>query len=110
MVKQKVYVGSIQPLDKTPFNGDEGKAVFAKGLEEAGEVLEAWKEVRDAPTPFQRRVAREHLKAEVADLFMCAVDCCSAMGINDATSMIHACERRQMGRGRISIGGNDGCR
>lgn len=109
MAQQKVYVGVIQPLDETPFYGDEGKAVFAKGLEEAGEVLEAWKEVRDAPSPFQRKVAVEHLKAEVADLFMCAADCCSAMGINNAASIIRACERRQMGRGRISVGGDDGC-
>ena len=31
MAQQKVYVGAIQPLDETPFYGDEGKAVFAKG-------------------------------------------------------------------------------
>lgn len=109
MAQSKVYVGYIQPLDDTPFKGDGGKAIFAKGLEEAGDVLEAWKAVRDARDSFQKNKAREHLKTEVADLFMCAADCCAAMGINDATSIIRDCEQRQIERGRISTGGVDGC-
>lgn len=38
MAQSRVYVGIIQPLDYTPFEGNDGKAIFAKGLEEAGEV------------------------------------------------------------------------
>ena len=109
MAKSKVYIGIIQPLDDTPFEGDDGKAIFAKGLEEAGEVLEAWKAVRDSKDSFKKNKASEHLKTEVADLFMCAADCCAAMGIYDATSIIRDCEQRQIERGRISTGGVDEC-
>lgn len=104
MAQSRVYVGIIQPLDYTPFEGDDGKAIFAKGLEEAGEVLEAWKAVRDTKDSFKKNRALEHLKTEVADLFMCA-----AIGINDATSIIRDCEQRQIERGRISTGGVDEC-
>ena len=38
MAQSRVYVGIIQPLDYMPFEGDDGKVIFAKGLEEAGEV------------------------------------------------------------------------
>lgn len=38
MAQSRVYVGIIQPLDYIPFKGDDGKAILAKGLEEAGEV------------------------------------------------------------------------
>lgn len=38
MAQSRVYIGIIQPLDYTPFEGDDGKAIFAKWLEEAGEV------------------------------------------------------------------------
>ena len=109
MAKSKVYIGIIQPLDDTPFEGDDGKAIFAKGLEEAGEVLEAWKAVRDSKDSFKKNKAIEHLKTEVADLLMCAADCCAAMGIYDATSIIRDCEQRQIELGRISTGGVDEC-
>ena len=38
MAQSRVYVGIIQPLDYTPFEGDDSKEIFAKGLEEVGEV------------------------------------------------------------------------
>ena len=65
MAQSRVYVGIIQPLDYTPFEGDDGKAIFAKGLEEAGEVLEAWKAVRDTKDSFKKNRALEHLKTDV---------------------------------------------
>lgn len=32
MAQSRVYVGIIKPLDYTPFEGDDGKAIFAKSI------------------------------------------------------------------------------
>ncbi len=109
MAKSKVYIGIIQHLYDKSFEADKGKAVFIKWLDEAGEVLEAWKAVRDTKDSFKKNKVREHLKTKVADLPMHAVDCCVAMGINYATSIIRDCEQRQIEQGRISPGGVDEC-
>ena len=109
MAKSKVYIGIIQHLYDKSFEVDKGKAVFIKWFDEAGEVFEAFKSVLDFSDSFKKNKASEHLKTKVADLSMCAVDCCAAMGINYATSVIRDCEQRQIEQGRISPGGVDEC-
>ena len=66
-----------------------------KPLEEAAEVFGAWQSTH---LPEDRR--REQILSECADVIQATCNLAAAMGVDDLTEAMAACERRNEERGR----------
>lgn len=97
MQSKWVRVGSVRRFDHVK----PDKAQALKPLEEAAEVLEAWKDW-DA---FVASGEAEHdLLDECADVIQATLNLVAALGVEDFRPYMKACERRNRGRGRITDG------
>lgn len=79
---------------------DKGQAL--KPLEEASEVLEAWKAWRNAAMKHStsRAKRRQELEDEIADCIQACVNLAAALGIKDLGPAMRRCEIRNKRRGR----------
>lgn len=102
-----VHVGSVRRFDKV----EADKSHALKVLEEAAEVVEAWKdfdEVREDETRGYGEphdwtyVARNDLLAECADVIQATLNLVAALGVEDFRPYLKACEERNRERGRIT--------
>lgn len=102
-----VQVGSVRRFDHL----EADKAQALKVLEEASEVVEAWKdfdEVRKDETRGYGEphdwtyVARNDLLDECADVIQATLNLVAALGVEDFRPYMKACERRNRERGRIT--------
>lgn len=73
------------------------KSIALKPLEEASEVLEAWKRW-DWTGTASDRIA---LMDECADVIQATCNLLAALGVTDMTEAMAACERRNRERGRL---------
>ena len=99
-------MGSVRRFDSV----EPDKAQALKVLEEAAEVVEAWKdfdEVRDDETRSYGEphdwtyVVRNDLLDECADVIQATLNLVAALGIEDFRPYMKACEKRNRDRGRI---------
>lgn len=104
-----VRVGSVRRFD----HAEPDKAQALKVLEEAAEVVEAWKdfdEVREDETRGYGEphdwtyVARNDLLAECADVIQATLNLVAALGVENFHPYMKACEKRNRERGRITDG------
>lgn len=80
---------------------DKGQAL--KPLEEASEILEAWKAWRNALQHQRNAIRRKHeLEDEIADCIQACVNLAAALGIDDLGPMMKRCEIRNKQRGRYN--------
>lgn len=78
------------------------KAQALKVLEEAAEVVEAFKNLLDASrdADYNPRCEREDLLDEIADTVTACCNLAASLGVHDLTPYIARCEERNRGRGR----------
>lgn len=107
-----VQMGSVRRFDSV----EPDKAQALKVLEEAAEVVEAWKdfdEVREGETRGYGEphdwtyVARDDLLDECADVIQATLNLVAALGVEDFRPLMKECERRNRERGRITDGRSD---
>lgn len=71
-----------------------------KVLEEAAEVVEAWKDYRDCvPLGFKRGLLEMTID-EIADTIQASCNLAAALGVTDLTPYLARCEERNRKRGR----------
>jgi NTP pyrophosphatase (non-canonical NTP hydrolase) len=76
------------------------KAQALKVLEEAAEVVEAWKDYRDCvPLGFKRGLLEMTID-EIADTIQACCNLAAAHGVTDLTPYLARCEERNRKRGR----------
>ena len=92
-----VRVGSVRRFDHV----EADKAQALKPLEEAAEVVEAWK---DWDAFAAHGEAEQALLAECADVIQATLNLVAALGVEDFRPYMKECERRNRERGRISDG------
>ena len=111
MSSKWVRVGSVRRFDHL----EADKAQALKVLEEAAEVVEAWKEWewtdQHLPNPsadFDMVIAHNEaghdLLDECADVIQATLNLVAALGVEDFLPYMKACERRNRERGRITDG------
>lgn len=107
-----VQMGSVRRFDSV----EPDKAQALKVLEEAAEVVEAWKdfdEVREDETRGYGEphdwtyVARNDLLDECADVIQATLNLVAALGVEDFRPLMKECELRNRERGRITDGRSD---
>lgn len=107
-----VQMGSVRRFDSV----EPDKEQALKVLEEAAEVVDAWKdfdEVRKDETRGYGEphdwtfVARDDLLDECADVIQATLNLVSALGVEDFRPFMKECERRNRERGRITDGRSD---
>lgn len=93
-----VKLGSVRPFPgATP-----DKAQALKVLEEAAEVVEAWKDYRDCvPLGFKRGLLEMTID-EIADTIQACCNLAAAHGVTDLTPYLARCEDRNRERGRYA--------
>jgi len=93
-----VRVGSVRRFDEVK----PDKAQALKVLEEAAEVVEAWKRMdKAADSPTWRKRYFELLD-ECADVIQATLNLVAALGVEDFRPYMKACEERNRERGRIT--------
>lgn len=81
-------------------NVQPDKAQALKVLEEAAEVVEAWKDYRDCvPLGFKRGLLEMTID-EIADTIQACCNLAAAHGVTDLTPYLARCEERNRERGR----------
>lgn len=106
-----VRVGSVRRFDEV----DADKEHVLKVLEEAAEVVEAWKDWewtdRHLPNPsadldmvIAHDEAEHDLLDECANVIQATLNLVSALGVEDFRPYMKECERRNSERGRITDG------
>ena len=81
-------------------NVQPDKAQALKVLEEAAEVVEAWKDYRDCvPLSFKRGLLEMTID-EIADTITACCNLAAAHGVTDLTPYLARCEERNRKRGR----------
>ena len=81
----------------------DDKAQALKPLEEASEVLEAWKAwQKQLKHPNRAAKRRWELEDEIADCIQACVNLAAALGIKDMGPAMRRCEARNRQRGRYS--------
>lgn len=81
-------------------NAKPDKAQALKVLEEAAEVVEAWKDYRDCvPLGFKRGLLEMTID-EIADTITACCNLAAAHGVTDLTPYLARCEDRNRKRGR----------
>lgn len=86
---------------KCVYADDKGQAL--KPLEEASEVLEAWKAWRKSiKSKKYSPKRRQELEDEIADCIQACVNLAAALGIKDLGPAMRRCEVRNRQRGRYS--------
>lgn len=81
-------------------NVQPDKAQALKVLEEAAEVVEAWKDYRDCvPLGFKRGLLEMTID-EIADTITACCNLAAAHGVTDLTPYLARCEERNRKRGR----------
>ena len=81
-------------------NVQPDKAQALKVLEEAAEVVEAWKDYRDCvPLGFKRGLLEMTID-EIADTITACCNLAAAHGVTDLTPYLARCEERNRRRGR----------
>lgn len=84
---------------KYVYADDKGQAL--KPLEEASEVLEAWKAWRKSiKSKRYSPKRRQELEDEIADCIQACVNLAAALGIKDLSPAMRRCESRNKRRGR----------
>ena len=80
----------------------DDKGQFMKPLEEAAELMEAWKRWQKAACKHSTSAARrkDELLDEIADTIQAACNAAAALGVVDMTPYMRRCKRRNMNRGR----------
>lgn len=99
---------SIRVFDEVECS--KGQAL--KVLEEAAEVLEAWKEYECQQNDYWRnsdvmddlgvRLSEENLLDECADVIQATANLAAAVGVTDLSEFVKRCEMRNRERGRIT--------
>lgn len=94
-------IGNVLEFSRV-YADDKGQAL--KPLEEAAEVLEAWKAWRKASDKHStsRAKRRRELEDEIADCIQACVNLAAALGIKDLGPAMRRCEVRNRQRGRYS--------
>lgn len=102
MSSKWVQMGSVRRFDHV----DANKAQALKVLEEAAEVVEAWKQWRATTgwAPAAHEDCRGALLDECADVIQATLNLVAAMGVEDFRPYMKACELRNRERGRITDG------
>lgn len=99
--------GSVRRFDSI----EPDKAQALKVLEEAAEVVEAWKdfdEVREDETRWYGEphdltyAARNDLLDECVDVIQATANLMAALGVEDAREIMDSCVQRNRDRGRIT--------
>ena len=100
-----VSVGEVRCFDRP----EASKAQALKVLEEAAEVVEAykgWSAMRLSQFPDHSRMWLDRLLDECADVIQATCNLMAAVGVDDAGRAMARCEARNRKRGRIT-GGED---
>lgn len=93
---QYIKLGNVKPFP----NAAPTKAQALKVLEEAAEVVEAWKDYRDCvPLGFKRGLLEMTID-EIADTIQASCNLAAALGVTDLTPYLARCEERNRRRGR----------
>ena len=105
MSSKWVQMGSVRRFDDV----DTDKAQAVKVLEEAAEVVEAWKQWRATTgwAPGGHEDCRGALLDECPDLIQATLNLVAALGVEVFRPYLKACERRNRERGRITDGGSE---
>lgn len=109
-----VQMGSVRRFDSV----ESDKAQALKVLEEAAEVVEAWKDWertdQHLPNPsadldmvIAHDEAEQNLLDECADVIQATLNLVAALGVEDFRPLMKECERRNRERGRITDGRSD---
>lgn len=81
----------------------DDKGMALKPLEEASEILEAWKAWRSALQHPRNAARRRHeLEDEIADCVQACANLAAALGIDDLGPAMKRCEIRNKQRGRYN--------
>lgn len=93
---QYMKLGNVKPFP----NAAPTKAQALKVLEEAAEVVEAWKDYRDCVSLGFKRGLLEMTIDEIADTIQASCNLAAALGVTDLTPYLARCEERNRRRGR----------
>lgn len=96
-----MMIGDVTEF-KRVYADDKNQAL--KPLEEASEILEAWKALRKAALKHSasKMRRRRELEDEIADCIQACVNLAAALGIKDLSQAMARCEARNRARGRYS--------
>lgn len=91
-------VGDVATF-KHVYANDKGQ--FTKPLEEAAELMEAWKRWQKAAGKHSTSASRrkDELLDEIADTIQAACNCAASLGVVDMGPYMRRCKRRNMNRG-----------
>lgn len=92
---QYIKLGNVKPFP----NAAPTKAQALKVLEEAAEVVEAFKQ-RDPRDETHIGYATANVLDEIADTIQASCNLASALGVTDLTPYLARCEERNRRRGR----------
>lgn len=99
MADRKVWLGAVRVFDDAVISDSKEQAV--KVLEEAAEVVEAYKNTMRITNRRGVRSGMLALAAEIADVVQAACNLAFVCGI-DMRAALDRCEQRNRGRGRVS--------
>jgi NTP pyrophosphatase (non-canonical NTP hydrolase) len=89
-----VRIGDVATFPDAKPDKEQAKKV----LEEAAEVFGAWQAYDNRPWSIYRT---ERLKSECADVVQAVANMLAAIGVEDFTEYMQACEARNRERGRL---------
>lgn len=92
MQSKWVHVGSVRRFDEVK----PDKAHVMKVAEESLEVFSAWENFRDDASDVKRSAVVD----ECCDVIQATCNLLAALGVDDLTEAMAACERRNRERGR----------
>ena len=84
-------IGDVKSF-KRCYADDKGQ--FLKPLEEAAELMEAWKAWQKARHTTRASKRRDELMDEIADTIQACVNCAAALGVKDMGPYMRKCQRR----------------
>lgn len=96
-MNKTVNIGEVTVFD----NPEPTKEQALKILEEAAEVVEAFKEWDKEYNNLSHPESK--LKDEIADVIQSCANLIAALGLGDFTSRMEVCKRRNIYRGRITV-------
>lgn len=95
---QYIKLGNVKPFP----NAAPTKAQALKVLEEAAEVVEAFKQ-RDPRDVMHIGYATANVLDEIADTIQASCNLAAALGVTDLTPYLARCEERNRRRGRYDL-------
>lgn len=95
---QYIKLGNVKPFP----NAAPTKAQALKVLEEAAEVVEAFKQ-RDPRDETHIGYATANVLDEIADTIQASCNLAAALGVTDLTPYLARCEERNRKRGRYDL-------